>query len=695
MKHQSYLHYLLISGALLSNVCAQEIVTLDKIQIAQTYTAIDERRDNSIAKRIINGEELTQYGDTNALEILRRTPGVTIPNGKGPAAAPGKGYTVVMIDGEETSTGTSRRVSPLEQISPDMIERIEVMTNGAAEHTAESMGGIVNIVMKKPKVDGRISAKVIIGAYGKDLSKTAYVQKEGKVDLLSYLVNLTTSENVKEDRTDIVIDKIGTGSNEERYELSKNRSAGIRSKLIYTASSRLKILYDGSLTLNHDSTYIDSNTYFNGATPLSYYHSVDDATNTMLWSALGAEHRLGDDIFEWKVKIHSFEENGDLDSTSSATSTTRKDHDHILSRFYGFQGDYSMLREDHFIKSGFELKRGDQIDEVKRFMNGVDVTLATDNVRMREDKLSFYTQDEFTFNDRIVITPGLRYEALSRDYGTTSSLDYFAPSLHTLFHITPEDNLRASVAKTIRLPRLSQLSSSTKSTLGENDIHRPDVTGNPNLIEEKAFSYELRYEHFFADKGVGSIGSFYRDITDKIEDIVQYDTLKNRYIKKPENVGKGSLWGVELEFKKSLKEYIDGMGIFANATLQNSLLINDLTGVKREILQTPKYIYNIGLDHTLKSSEVTYGAAYRYVGGYDNPVEYSIAQSQKGYGTLDLYANKRINKMFKLQFNVKNITASTVETTSRLYDLGGAITQTQVDKEHTKPQVLLSIEGKW
>jgi outer membrane receptor for ferrienterochelin and colicins len=684
---------ILAATAMISSVCAQEIVTLEKIQIAEDYTAIDERRDNSIAKRIIKAEELTQYGDSNALEILRRTPGVTIPNGKGPASAPGKGYTVVMIDGEATSTGTSKRASPLEQISPDMIERIEVMTNGSAEYTAESMGGIVNVVLKKPKAEGRTSAKVTLGAYGEDLSETAYAQREGKLDKVSYLVNLNASNTIKEDRTDIVTDKTTLDTNEERDDRSKNRSVGVRAKLNFTPSSRLKILYDGSVTFNHDSNDITSTTMTEGSsTPTSRYRSHDDATNTMLWSALGAEHRFGDDIFEWKAKIHSFEENGDLESLST---NSRKEHDYVLSRFYGLQGDYTALRDDHFMKAGFELKRSDQIDETTRILNGVDVTSVNDKIQMKEDKLSLYVQDEYTVNEGIVITPGLRYETLNRDYGATSNLGYFAPSLHALFQVTPKDNIRASVAKTVRLPRLSQLSASTNSTLDENSIHRPDVIGNPNLNEEKALSYELRYEHFFEDKGLASIGGFYRTINDKIENMIRFNSISGRYEQTPENAGEGSLWGLELEVKKSLKEYISGFGLFANATLQDSSLTNTLTGVKRELLQTPNFTCNLGFDHTLKGSEITYGAAYRYVDGYDDPQEYFISQSQKGYGTLDLYANKRLNKTFKLQFNVKNITASTVETTSRLYDTSGAITQTQIDKEHTKPQVLLSLEGKW
>ncbi|WP_299803854.1 hypothetical protein, partial [Sulfuricurvum sp. RIFOXYD2_FULL_44_160] len=90
---------LILLTCTLSFSCAEEILKLDKISVEETYSVIEERKENSIAKRIIKGEELTQYGDMNALEMLKRTPGVTIPQGKGKKGSPGKGYTKVLIDG--------------------------------------------------------------------------------------------------------------------------------------------------------------------------------------------------------------------------------------------------------------------------------------------------------------------------------------------------------------------------------------------------------------------------------------------------------------------------------------------------------------------------------------------------------------------------------------------------------------------
>lgn len=683
---------------MIASAYAEEVITLEKIEIAENYTVIDERRDNSISKRIIKGEELTQYGDINALEILRRTPGVTIPNGKGSKGAPGKGYTVVMVDGEATSTNTSHRASPLEQISPDMIERFEIMTNGSAEHTAESMGGIVNIILKKPKSEGLTTVKVAGGAYGDSPMGNVFAQREGKSGDVSYLINVTASDNRKEDTSSTRKQTAESTSNEERNDAMRNQSLALSTKIIYAPSLKNKYLYSGSLTRNRNTENIDAKTRIYGSTePDTQILSKDRSYSTMLWSGISGEHHLGgDQLLEWKLKLHQFSEDGVSRSLLLPSTDDRYEEDYNYMRILGAETVYSVMAGDHFIKSGIDLRRSDQRDEVQRSVNGTDVTTADDNVRMRENKAAMYLQDEIYFGETMVLTPGIRYETLSRDYGMTSQIDYFAPSLHFLTHLTPNDNLRASVAKTVRLPRLNQLSTSTNSSLDDNDVHRPDVIGNPDLTEEKALSYELRFEHFFEDKGIASIGGFYRDISDKIENIVRLDSATGRYVEKPENAGEGTLYGIELEFKKSLNAYVEGLGIFANATLQDSSLTNTATGYERPLKQTSNILYNIGVDHTLKEFKFTYGAAYRYVGGYDDPLDESgIAQSQQGYGTLDLYASKRLDSTFKFQLNVKNVTCATIETTSHLYDGAGVLSETQIDKEHSKPQVLVTLEGKW
>lgn len=661
----------------LSLACAQEIIQLDKISVEETYSVIEERRENSIAKRIIKGEELSQYGDMNALEMLKRTPGVTISQGKGKKGAPGKGYTKVLIDGEEVSS--TKRGNPLEYLSPDMIERLEVMTNGSAEYSAESMGGIVNIVLKKPASNGKTIAKLTAGAYEGEPMASVFAQREGKEGKLSYLINTTIADNSQDDSS-------STSNNayvETSDTKSRFRSLSLNSKLIYTPSSKDKYMFDGSV---HRSDYHKDNIQVR-TTPLSIFQH-DDGDALMLWTKLSGTHNLsGTELIEWRVKFHENDSEGNTRTENTTTTNTQKDEGTF--RVYGAEGSYSIALDEHFIKTGAEIKHLNQKDDVIGY---TDTTLNTDNhQRLKEDKGAWYIQDEITVGEKLVVTPGIRFERSVRRFDQNIDTDYAAPSLHALYKLSENDNLRASVAKTVKLPRLDELSDSVDSSLDENDINHPDTTGNPNLKEESALSYELRYEHYFDDKGIMSIGGFYRNISDKIEKLTTLES--GRYVEKPYNAGEGKLWSLELELKKSLDHYVSGLGVFANATIQNSSLVTD--GVKRTIKGTNDYLYNIGIDHRLQEYRLTYGAAYRYVSGYDDPIDASgIAESQEGHGTLDLYATKRLDSTYKVGLNLKNITQESITTTSKRYS-GGVLSETQTDHENSRFHFLVTLDGRW
>jgi outer membrane receptor for ferrienterochelin and colicins len=676
---------LLLLTCTLSLACAQEIMHLDKISIEDTYSVIEERQENSIAKRIIKGEELAQYGDMNALEMLKRTPGVSIAAGKGKKGAPGKGYTKVLIDGEEISS--TKRGNPLEHLSPDMIERLEVMSNGSAEYSAESMGGIVNIVLKKPSSESKTIAKVSAGAYEGEPMVSLFAQNEGKKGKLSYLVNTTIADNSQDDAASTTTDTYVENTDSE----SRYRSLSLNTKLIYTASSKDKYRFDGAI---NRSDY-KKETLQQRTTPLTITQR-DEGDALMIWSKFSGTHNLsGEELIEWKLKYHENDSQGSTRTDNGTTINTQNDEGAF--RVFGAEGSYSIALDEHFIKTGAEIKRLHQRDDVT-----TDGSVVSDeHQRLREDKGSWYIQDEISVGERMVVTPGVRFERSLRRFDQSIDTDYVAPSLHALYKLSENDNLRASVAKTVKLPRLSELSGSLDSSLDENDINHPDVTGNPNLKEESALSYEVRYEHFFEDKGIVSLGGFYRDISDKIEKRTQCEDSNGnlvacnlgRYVERPYNSGEGKLWSLEFELKKSLDSYVSGLGIFANATVQDSSLVSD--GVKRTIKGTNDYHATVGIDHRLSAYRLTYGAAYRYVSGYDDPIDQSgVAESQEGYGTLDLYASKRLDSTYKLGLNLKNITQESITTTSKRY-VGGVLSETQIDNEKSRFHFLVTLEGRW
>lgn len=670
-----------------SFACAEEIIQLDKIEVEESYSVIEERKDSSIAKRIIKGEELTQYGDLNALEILKRTAGVSVADGKKKGAV-GKGYTKVLVDGEEVSVSSKRRGSVLEQISPDMIERIEVMSNGSAEYTAEAMGGIVNIILKKPKSDGNAVVRLTGGVYHDSPMATAFASYEKKEGKLSYLLGTTYSDNQRDDTYTNHTNNTTLQTSEEE---GKFRFLNLNTKFIYTADTKNKYTFDAGFGINDEGNTIHDVTTASGTVSKNIDETDKNNGFSYMAKALGEHHVSQSTVADWKLISHGRMQEGEKNSLDTVSLDTLHQEDDSLFRVYGGNANLSSLLDHHFVKGGVEYRHMTQRDDV---LNDVNATRTSSSVTMDQDKYALYVQDEMSFGDTIVLTPGLRYEKTSRDFGRVGSIDYLAPSLHVLYKITPDDQLRLSVAKSVKLPRLDEISSTVDSSLGDNDINNPDVTGNPNLQEETSIGYEMRLEHYFSDKGIVSLNTFYRDMKNKIEKLTRFDGT--RYVEKPENSGEAQLWGAEAEVKKQLGTLIEGLGIWGNATVQNTALQNTASGFHGVIGETPSYLLNFGIDHTYAPYRFTYGTAYRYNGGFDDPIDQSgIVKSQKGYGVLDVYVSKRLDSTFKLSLNLKNITRETIETTSSRYDTVGNVIQTQIDKENSRASVLLTLEGKW
>jgi vitamin B12 transporter len=107
--------------------------------------------------------------------VLRTVPGVTVIESGGPGATTDvrlrgaeTGHTVVLIDGVRVNeSARPNKEFDLSMISPDMIERIEILRGPqSAIYGSDAMGGVINIITKRP-TDGRhFSATVEGGSYG-------------------------------------------------------------------------------------------------------------------------------------------------------------------------------------------------------------------------------------------------------------------------------------------------------------------------------------------------------------------------------------------------------------------------------------------------------------------------------------------------------------------------------------------------
>src|SRR5688572_11710173 len=71
------------------------------VQVRGARSSYDPRRDDTASKMIVTAEELTKYGDTSVLDVLKRVPGITVDGG-GSGAIRMRGlsgnYTQILIN---------------------------------------------------------------------------------------------------------------------------------------------------------------------------------------------------------------------------------------------------------------------------------------------------------------------------------------------------------------------------------------------------------------------------------------------------------------------------------------------------------------------------------------------------------------------------------------------------------------------
>lgn len=120
-------------------------------------------------KTIVNVEGTINATGTDALELLRKSPGVMIDKDDNISLA-GKNGVQIYIDGKPTPLTGTDLANFLHSLQSAQIESIEIITNPSAKYEAAGNAGIINIRLKKNKsygTNGSVSGGYTQGVYDK------------------------------------------------------------------------------------------------------------------------------------------------------------------------------------------------------------------------------------------------------------------------------------------------------------------------------------------------------------------------------------------------------------------------------------------------------------------------------------------------------------------------------------------------
>jgi len=173
----------------------------------------DARRRSTAAKIVIGREEIEKFGDTSVGEVLRRLPGVTTAGAPGRGGAPrmrglGSGYTQLLIDGQRLPPGFS-----LDSLTPEQIERIEILRAPTAETGARAIAGTINIVTREGFKRRLNDVRVVVGYDNGGVSPGAHFMRNDSVDNFTYnvLLGVNRPHRITDSDTETRVSERATG----------------------------------------------------------------------------------------------------------------------------------------------------------------------------------------------------------------------------------------------------------------------------------------------------------------------------------------------------------------------------------------------------------------------------------------------------------------------------------------------------
>ncbi|MEX8496698.1 TonB-dependent receptor plug domain-containing protein [Leptothrix ochracea] len=606
--------------------------SLERVEITGTSRASDteERRQSTAAKIVVGREEIGRYGDSSVAEVLKRLPGVQIGGSPGRGGeirmrGLGNGYTQILVNGERVPPGFS-----MDSLSPDQIERIEILRAPSAEFGARAIAGTINIVLRED-VKQRLNTVTVGAGYENGrvqpgLSWTRADSAHG----FNYNVSASTFHSDRDNQSSnhvYGVDANGTPVL-DRTELTTGRD--VRNGLHMTGRLQWKGAGSNNVTLTpflvFAQTHGDSNTQVNTALQPPAGAGVplvgDTQSHTESRYSLARlngqwQTRLGDGA---KLEVRGGVSRGDMrnDATTSIQGLDTLNNSVTQDNGWSTGGKYSrMLDSEHQFATGWETELGQRAED--RFTSA----WGQDHLGAQTQRAALWAQDEWSPTTRWSFQAGLRWEGINTLSDGTGAGQVVAsenrshvlsPLLHAVWRPedSPKDQVRISLTRSYRSPTLQNLIAapvvSTRfAANGPNDLANPDKMGNPDLKPELASGIDVAFEHYLKAGGLLSANVVHRQIQDRIRTLISYQSVPwssvPRYVARPENVGNATVSGLELEAKSRLSDMIEGaaaVDLRANISGYRSQ-VSGVAGPDNRLDQQPRQITNFGADYRLRN----------------------------------------------------------------------------------------------
>lgn len=665
-----------------------DLATLDEVEIVAEKTTVDIKLD----KKIYNvGQDLTVSGGTVS-DVLDNVPSVSV-DVEGNVALRGNDNVTILINGKPSGLVGLDSTEALRQLPADAIERVEVITSPSARYDAEGTGGILNIILRRSKLQGFNGSITANGGY----PATAGIS--GNINYRTGAFNIfnTTGYSYREvpgnsttetqyfnkefdDDGNLIGDLPDTFLNEyrdfDRIRKGINTNLGVEWYINDNTSLTTSIFYRGqdnsSNTTNNIYDYDNLGNLVSETLRLDPEveddQTVQYSVNFDKQFADKPGHKL---TFDFQFEDSREDENSiitenGLDSEKVRTLEQQNNillqSDYVLplgeaSQFeFGYRGDFNKLDTDYTLAF--------YNDETNDFEIDTDVS---NNLIYSEYINAVYTQFGSKIKEKFSYLLGLRMEStrITIDQVTTNDLEKknyvgFFPTVNLGYEFTENQSVMLGYNRRLRRPR-SRFINPFPSRSSATNLFQ----GNPDLDPSYSDAIDLGYLHEFGKLTLNS-SIYYQHstdvftfITEATGDYVQIGDTDVPVIKRtPINLATNDRYGFEFTttYKPTKKWNMN-----ANFNFFNSITRGDYNGVNFDADNLSWFIrFN---NKVTLPADIEWQTRLMYMG----PNEDAQNKSEGMFGMDLAFSKDLFNRNASITFNVSDVFNSrkrqTVSTT--------------------------------
>ncbi|TDU39931.1 outer membrane receptor protein involved in Fe transport [Gelidibacter sediminis] len=501
--------------------------SLGEVSIIAERTTVEIKLD----KKIYNvGQDLTVRGGTVS-DVLDNVPSVSV-DVEGNVSLRGNENVTILINGKPSGLVGLNSTDALRQLPAESIERVEVITSPSARYDAEGTAGILNIILRRSKLqglNGAITANAghptTAGISGNINYRTgdfnffnttgySYRESPGKSFTETQYFNRQFDED-----GNLIADNPDTFLNEDRETDRQNKNfttnIGLEWYITDSASLTTSVVYRGSDEENSTSNFIkefnavgdilNESTRFDPE--LEDDKTIQYSVNYDKQFGGNSQHKL---TFDFQYETSDENERSIISQDGDATERVETlqsqneillQSDYVLplgenSQFeFGYRGNFNELDTDYSL----------EFNDNGEFVLDTDVS---NNLIYREYINAVYSQFGSKIKSKFSYLLGLRMESArltidqltSNDFQKKNYTDLF-PTVNLGYEINEKQSLQLGYNRRIRRPRSRFINPFPSRSSATNLFQgNPDI--NPSYSNKVDLGYLNRFGKFTLNSSI-------------------------------------------------------------------------------------------------------------------------------------------------------------------------------------------------